>query len=113
MSDTSATETLSNFRSGVRALHGQMEGVSSAFQQLHSAALYDGALSRAQKELMATVVSIVTKCDGCIVWHLDAALKAGATADEVREAVGVAVLMGGGPATYYGSRALAALDELA
>lgn len=48
---------------------------------------------------------------GCIAYHTHGALKAGATRQEVHEAVGVAILMGGGPAMIYGCEALAALDQ--
>ncbi|HEX9761573.1 MAG TPA: carboxymuconolactone decarboxylase family protein, partial [Acidimicrobiia bacterium] len=37
----------------------------------------------------------------------------GATADEVAEALGVAILMSGGPGTVYAPRALAAFEEFA
>ena len=82
-----------------------------AFSSLHEAALEDGALSRKLKEIMAVSIAIVTHCEGCIAWHVAGAVKAGATRDEVAEAISVAILMGGGPATYYGSHALAYLDE--
>jgi alkylhydroperoxidase/carboxymuconolactone decarboxylase family protein YurZ len=39
-------------------------------------------------------------------------LKAGATRDEILEAIGVAVLMGGAPVIAYGSEALDALNQL-
>jgi alkylhydroperoxidase/carboxymuconolactone decarboxylase family protein YurZ len=39
------------------------------------------------------------------------ALKAGATRKEIVEAIGVAVLMGGGPATVYGAEAFEALNQ--
>lgn len=39
------------------------------------------------------------------------ALKHGATREEIAETVGVAVLMGGGPATVYGSLAMRAVDQ--
>jgi hypothetical protein len=39
------------------------------------------------------------------------ALDAGATREEILESIGVAILMGGGPAAVYGSEALEALEE--
>jgi AhpD family alkylhydroperoxidase len=84
-----------------------------AFTALHEQALSDGALDRATKELLALAISISTHCEGCIAWHVSGALQAGATPEQVEEVVGVAILMGGGPATYYGSLALEALAESA
>jgi AhpD family alkylhydroperoxidase len=82
-----------------------------AFTALHEAALADGELSRATKELLALAISISTQCEGCIAWHVHGALGAGASPEQVEEAVGVAIMMGGGPATYYGGKALAALAD--
>lgn len=80
-----------------------------AFTALHEAALADGELPRATKELLALAISISTQCEGCIAWHVHGAIAAGAGPAQVEEAIGVAILMGGGPATYYGGKALAAL----
>ncbi len=70
-----------------------------------------GALAPRVKELMALGIAIAVHCDGCIVYHLHDALEAGATREEVADVVGVAVMMGGGPAVVYGSLALEALDQ--
>jgi alkylhydroperoxidase/carboxymuconolactone decarboxylase family protein YurZ len=53
----------------------------------------------------------VAGCDGCIAFHTHDALRAGATPQEVLEALGIAVLMGGGPAAVYGWQALEALEQ--
>jgi alkylhydroperoxidase/carboxymuconolactone decarboxylase family protein YurZ len=53
---------------------------------------------------------VTTRCDGCIVVHTDAALKAGATKEEISEALGVAVAMNAGAALVYSSRVLDAVD---
>jgi AhpD family alkylhydroperoxidase len=65
------------------------------------------------KELMALAISVVKQCDGCIANHARAAAKQGATAEEVAETLGVALLMAGGPATVYGPRAWEAFHEFA
>jgi AhpD family alkylhydroperoxidase len=64
------------------------------------------------KELIATGIAIAARCNGCIGAHVAAALKAGATKQELIETIDVAVLMGGGPAIIYGTQALAAVEEL-
>lgn len=83
----------------------------AGFSRLHDAALADGALSRSIKELMAVAIGIASGCDGCIASHINDALKAGATHDEVVETIGVAVLMGGGPSLMHGAEALEALNQ--
>ena len=85
----------------------------NAFLALHKAAMREGALSIKHKELIVTAIAIAARCDGCIGAHVAAALKAGASKQELVETIDVAVLMGGGPAVIYGTQALAAVEELA
>ena len=67
-----------------------------AYGRLH------GALSASAKELIALAVAVTRECDGCIAAHAEGAARSGATADEVAETMGVAILMNGGPATRMG-----------
>jgi AhpD family alkylhydroperoxidase len=83
----------------------------SGFAALHKAAFADGAVSRKTKELIAVAIAVAGHCDGCIAYHVYGAIKAGATRQELTEAIGVAILMGGGPAMVYGCEALAALEQ--
>ncbi|WP_319523244.1 carboxymuconolactone decarboxylase family protein [uncultured Desulfosarcina sp.] len=79
------------------------------FLELESKAFGDGALSKKTKELMALSISIVTKCEPCMEWHLDQALQAGATDEEIYETIDVAIEMGGGQAGAYARFVLKAL----
>ena len=81
------------------------------FGQLHHAAIADGAITTKTKELIALGIAIAVRCDGCITYHVNDALKAGATREELVETIGVAILMGGGPALIYGCEALEAIDQ--
>lgn len=63
------------------------------------------------RELISLAVAVTTRCDGCITFHTDAALKAGASREEISEALGVAVAMNAGAALVYSSRALDAVDQ--
>ena len=83
-----------------------------AFMQLHKASMFEGEVSLKNKELIALGISIASRCDGCIGAHVQAALKAGATKQEIVECINVAILMGGGPAVVYGTQALSAVEEL-
>jgi AhpD family alkylhydroperoxidase len=80
---------------------------------MHDGAMADGALSARVKELMALALAVARHCDGCIAYHAKAAARLGATPAEVSEALGVALLMEGGPATYYAPRAWEAYREFA
>lgn len=81
---------------------------ASAFKQLHVASLAPASLDLKTKELIALACGVSRLCEGCIVHHAKAAKAAGATLDEIRETLDVCVLMGGGPATVYGKKALEA-----
>lgn len=63
-------------------------------------------LSPKIRELIALAVAVTARCDGCIVVHTDAALKHGATPEEISEALGVAVALNAGAALVYSARAL-------
>lgn len=94
-----------------RALRHELPGPMASFAQLHQQALADGALDKKVKELIALGIAIAARCDGCIAFHVHDALRAGASRHEVAETIGVAVLMGGGPAVMYGAEALEALSQ--
>ncbi|PIE11484.1 MAG: hypothetical protein CSA72_05075 [Rhodobacterales bacterium] len=84
----------------------------NAYTGLHDAAMGDGALSAGHKELMAVAIGIAEHCVECIGYHTKAAIRAGVSREEFAEMVSVAVVMGGGPALMYGSKAMEAFDQL-
>ena len=88
-------------------------GVYQAFNDLSGAAMAAGALDTKVKELMAMVIGVVHGCDGCIASHARGAARASAGKEEAAEAIGVAIMMHGGPATIYGARAYQAFCEFA
>ena len=94
-----------------RALRRAIPEVYRGFAGLHDAALAPGALDARTKELIALAVSVTDRCDGCISAHAEGAARQGASDAEVAEALGVAVMMGGGPATSYAPRAFAAFRD--
>ncbi|WP_200809861.1 carboxymuconolactone decarboxylase family protein [Demequina sp. NBRC 110054] len=92
-------------------LRGELPGAADAAFELHRTALTGGALPRSSKALMALAISITSRCVGCITCHVEGALESGATPDQVHEAIGVAILMGGGPSATYGAEAAKAVQE--
>lgn len=83
---------------------------TTAFKQLYSASLKPGALDLKTKELVALACGVSRLCEGCVQHHVKAAKAAGATLDEVHATLDVCVLMGGGPATVYGKKAIDAYN---
>ena len=65
------------------------------FFGLDKTAYGDGALDKRTKELLGLVSSMVLRCNDCIDYHLEQAVKLGWSRDEIDEAMGVALLVGG------------------
>lgn len=105
-----ANRSLSKLIAGYRE---EAPEVASAFTDIAKAAIKPGVLDSKTKELMALAVGIAARCDGCIGFHTAAAIKYGATREEVIETIGVAVYMGGGPSYVYGAQVIEAFDQLA
>jgi AhpD family alkylhydroperoxidase len=83
-----------------------------SFQSLIGAVEKGKVLSAKTKELMAIAISVTQQCEWCIAYHVNNALKEGATSEEIIEAAWVAVLMGGGPALMHAGLVLEALEDL-
>lgn len=98
-------------RDEARALRRVIPDVYAGFAELHKGAMAPGSLDAKTKELIALAISVVERCDGCIASHARGAVHQGATAQEAAEAIGVAVMMTGGPGTVYGPRAFDAVQE--
>ena len=94
-----------------RGLRQQIPEVISGFRQVQKAVMTEGALSVKHKQLIALGLAIGARCEGCIAAHVDGALEAGASAEEVCETIGVAIEMGGGPSFTYGALAYDALQQ--
>jgi len=80
------------------------------YQQLSAANAKDSKLGAKVRELISLAVAVTTHCDGCITIHTDNALKAGATREEIAEALGVAMAMNAGAILIYSLRTLDAVD---
>ena len=88
-----------------------MPGPMTGFARLHKKAVEDGALNAKTKELMALAIGVAVRCEGCIAYHVHDAIAAGATRQELTETIGVAIMMGGGPAAMYAAHALDAIEQ--
>jgi AhpD family alkylhydroperoxidase len=95
----------------VKELHAGTPNVMNGFSALARAALEPKALDIKTKELIALAISVATRCDPCIAFHAQSAVKQGATRDEVMETVGMAVYMGAGPSVMYAAQAVEAFDQ--
>jgi len=85
--------------------------VMKGFSALAKAALEPHALDTKTKELIALAISVATRCDACVGFHAEAAVRQGATRDEVMETMGMAIYMGAGPSVMYAAQAVEAFDQ--
>jgi AhpD family alkylhydroperoxidase len=104
-------DVLDGLKTPSRDLRRLIPEVYAGFVAMSAAAMTPGALDVRAKELLALAISVTKQCDGCIASHARGAAKAGATDAEVAEALGVVIMMNGGPGTVYAPRALAAFRE--
>lgn len=81
------------------------------FVEMEQKTFQDGSLSRKQKELIAIGISLVTDCESCLEWHIGQALEAGATMEEIIEALEVGMEMGIGPTTVTSRFAMKVLKH--
>lgn len=79
------------------------------YQMLSTAGQKTAHLDAKTRELIAVAVAVTTRCDGCITVHTAQALKAGATREEIAEALGVAVALNAGAAMVYSARVMDAV----
>jgi len=96
---------------------GQIATVSPdivrGYRAISDAGQKTGKLDAKTRELISLAVAVTRQCDGCITVHTDAALKAGATKEELVEALGVAVAVNAGAALVYSARTLDAFTAKA
>lgn len=74
-----------------------------SFMAFDKAALSDGAIPKKYKELMAVAVALTTQCPYCIEIHKKAALDAGASKAELKEAIFVAAALRAGGTVTHGT----------
>jgi len=77
-----------------------------AYRELSEAGSKTAHLDAKTRELIAIAVGVTRQCDGCITTHVHAARTQGATADEIAEALSVAIAVNAGAALVYSARAM-------
>ena len=82
-----------------------------AFRAFSKQVFADGALKAKTKQIIAVAVAHVTQCPYCIKGHTKAARRAGATPQELMEAIWVASEMRAGGAYAHSNLMLATLAD--
>ena len=105
------------YRDQIRAILAELgrlnPGTVRGYRELSDAGAKKDLLGGKTRELIALAVAVTRQCDGCITIHTDAALKHGATTDEIAETLGVAVAVNAGAALVYSTRVLDAVSVTA
>lgn len=83
----------------------------AAFDAFSRQVFAEGALSAKMKQIVAVAVAHVTQCPYCIKGHTKAALRSGATREELMEAIWVAAEMRAGGTYAHSALAIATFDE--
>ena len=86
-------------------------GAAAAFHDFGNAVFAEGALSTKTKHIIAVAVAHVTQCPYCIRGHTRAALREGASNEEIMESIWVAAEMRAGAAFAHSVLAVAEMDE--
>jgi AhpD family alkylhydroperoxidase len=97
----------------IKEVRTSTPAVMKSFSALAQAAMQGNSLELKTKELIALAIAVATRCDGCIAFHSEAAVKAGANRDELMETMGMAIYMGAGPSLMYAAQAVEAYDQFA
>lgn len=95
----------------IKVLRTGTPDTMKAFSTLAQAALAPKALDGKTKELLALGIAVAIRCDGCVAFHAEAAVRQGASRDEVMETMGMAIYMGAGPSVMYAAQAIEAFDQ--
>lgn len=104
-------EQLASTRQAHTLLRKANQEFAGAFVGLREAEHAGKAIDAKTRELISIAVAVTTHCDSCIAGHVQAARKAGATVQEVGDALAVAVTLNAGAAYVYSLRVLEAFDQ--
>lgn len=109
---SSIKEFLEEFDKEKERIIQALPDAHTAYRKLLASARKPRALSTKVKELISLGISIAIGCETCIIAHTNAAMRYGATPEEIKEAASVALCMRGGQAYAYVPIALRAAEEL-
>ena len=101
-------QLLTNFAEIGKVNHEILKG----YHGLSNAGSATNVLNAKTRELIALAVAVTRQCDGCITNHTSAAIKEGASGEEITEALGVAIAVNAGAALVYSARVIDAYTTM-
>lgn len=97
------TELFNQERKSLNKLMSDNDHFFEIFGKLDDSVYSDGAIPRKYKELTGLSISILTRCNECIHYHIQGCLAEKANQEEIIEAIKIGVI-GGGSITYPSAR---------
>ncbi|HEY6831419.1 MAG TPA: carboxymuconolactone decarboxylase family protein [Pseudolabrys sp.] len=91
---------------GVGDIGRMSPDVVKGYQVLSGASSKTGLLGAKVNELISLAVAVTVRCDGCIAVHTANAIRAGASREEIAEALGTAIAVNAGAALVYSTRVM-------
>lgn len=105
------TKEMKEYRAFYNKKLNETDEFFRVFGSLDDKTYSEGAISKKNKELMGLAISILSRCDECICYHIEGCINSGASKDEIIEAIKIGVI-GGGSITYPNARfAIKVLEE--
>lgn len=110
----SNVEEMRERRSRLNGVMREADDFFGRFGDLDDSAYAEGALGKKHKELMGLAISVATRCDECILYHLDGCEREAASKEEIVETIKIGVVAGGSitmPNARFAFEALAGKDN--
>lgn len=108
--------TLKEFHDFRSRMNAKMEEQANLqvkrFLSLDSQSYREGALNVKTKELLGLVASAVLRCDDCITYHLENAIKEGTTDEELWEVFNIILVVGGSITIPHVRKAVSRIEEI-
>ncbi|WP_029903877.1 carboxymuconolactone decarboxylase family protein [Prevotella sp. 10(H)] len=96
-------EDFNRRRKELNSLMGDTDEFFREFGKLDDNTYSDGVIPKKYKELTGLSISVLTRCEECILYHIQACLEENASKEEIIEAIKIGVI-GGGSITYPSAR---------
>jgi AhpD family alkylhydroperoxidase len=88
-----------------------LNDVNQLYDQFLAKVFTAGALDKKTKELIAIACSVMADCVPCIEWHYQQAVNAGASQDELSEALAISMAISSGSKRAKYSPVIAELEN--
>lgn len=96
----------------MRSMKAQAPQIAAGFGAMYHKLMGEGELSLREKELIAVAIGLALRCEPCVFAHVEKAVQAGATREQLLETAGVVVAMQGGPGYVHVPELIDAMNAL-